>query len=274
MEDTMIPQTTAKETTQPTYLEILAHLGMTRHLGGWRSTRELATLCRIEKGENLLDVGCGVGRTSAWYAKHCGCRVVGVDLSPRMVEWAKETARREGVLGQMEFKAADASRLPFDDATFDAVICESVLGFVTDKADALREFIRVCKTGGYVGLNESTWLAAPVPDEIVRFLEMGGFSGAQLITVDEWSDILDSSGLQEVVMKTYHTSAQGDVVDRVRWFGITGLLRNIVHMRAYSAASLANRKTLTHYMTLSRRIPQNYWNFYGYGLYVGKKGPP
>ena len=192
----MTAQILTNETGQPTYLEILAYLGMTRHLGAWNSTKELATLCHIENGKHILEVGCGTGKTASWYAKRRGCRVIGVDLSPRMIEWAKETAQREGVLNQVEFKTADARQLPFDDATFDAVLCESVLGFVPDKANALREFIRVCKPGGYVGMNESTWLAAPVPHEIVETLATAGFSGAQLITLDEWSEILKYIGIE------------------------------------------------------------------------------
>jgi arsenite methyltransferase len=267
----MATQALADEIAQPTYLELLANLGMTRHLGAWNSTKELATLCHIEKGKYIIDVGCGTGKTSSWYAKRRGCRVVGIDLSPRMVEWAKETAKREGVLDQVEFRIADARRLPFDEATFDAVLCESVLGFVPDKAKALREFIRVCKPGGYVGINESTWLTAPVPSEIAEALETAGFSGAKLITLDEWREILNASGLKDIAMKTYPATARGDVIDRFRWFGITGILRNIVHMRTFAAASPANSAALKHFMTLSRRIPKNFWDFYGYGIYVGRK---
>ncbi len=157
------------------------------------------------------------------------------------------------------------------DATFDAVICESVLGFVPDKANALREFIRVCKPGGYVGMNETTWLTAPVPREIVESLETAGFSGAKLITLDEWREILNASGLQDIVMKTYRTSARGDVLDRLKWFGVTGILRKSAHMWAFAASSPANSAALKHYMTLSRRIPKNFYDYYGYGIYVGRK---
>ena len=258
----MTAQTLANETAQPTYLEILAYLGMTRHLGAWDATNELSAYCHIEKGEYVLDVGCGTGKTSAAFAKRRGCRVVGVDLSPRMIEWAKETAKHQGVPDKVEFRTADARQLPFDDATFDAVICDSVLGFVPDKSNALREFMRVCKPGGYVGMNETTWLTATVPPEIVESLETAGFSGAKLITLDEWRTILNTSGLKDIVMKTYHTTARGDVIDRFQWFGITGIVRNIVHMVAFAASSPANRAVLKHFMTLSRRMPKNFYDYY------------
>ncbi len=267
----MIAQALAPEVAQASYLEILAYLGMTRHLGAWSATKELASLCHIEQGQHILDVGCGAGKTSAWFAKRLGCRVVGVDLSPRMIEWAKETARRERVLDRIEFKTADAQQLPFDEATFDAVICESVLGFVPDKADALRELIRVCTLGGYVGLNESTWLTATVPPEIEESLEAAGFSGAKLITLDEWHALLNGSGLKDIVVQTYHTTARADVIDRMRWFGLGGVLRNIAHMIAFAASSPAHRAALKYYTTLSRHIPKNFYDYYGYGIYVGRR---
>lgn len=267
----MVTLAPPNETTHPSYLEILASLGMTRHLGAWNATKELARLCHIGKGKYILDVGCGIGKTACWFARRRGCRVVGVDVSPRMIEWAKQTARAEGVRDQTDFKAADACQLPFDHETFDAVTCESVLGFVPDKANTLRELIRVCKTGGYVGMNESTWLAEAVPPEIIGALEMGGFVGAKLNTVDEWRAILNASGLQDIVIKTYPTSANDDLMDRLKWFGFKGILRNILRMRAFAAASAANRAALTHFITLSRRIPSKFWDFYGYGSYVGRK---
>ncbi len=261
----------ANGTAQPSYLEILASLGMTRHLGGWKSTKEIASLCHIEKGMKVLDVGCGMGKTSAWYARQCGCFVVGVDLSPPMIEWAKEKARREHVLDRVNFKAADLRQLPFEDDAFDAVICESVLAFVIDKANALKELIRVCKPGRYVGLNESTWLTAAVPPEITTSLDSAGFAGAKLITAEEWRAIFNASGLQDTVLKSYHTTARGDVMDRVQWFGITGLLQNVSHMIAYAVSSPANRAALKHYVTLSRLMPKNFYDYYGYGIWAGRK---
>jgi arsenite methyltransferase len=267
----MATQTLANETAQPTYLEILAYLGATRHYGAWNATNELSALCHIEKGKSILDVGCGTGKTSSAFAKQRGCRVVGVDLSPRMIAWAKETAQREGVLNQVEFRTADAKQLPFDDATFDAVICESVLALVPDKTKALHEFIRVCKPGGYVGMNETTWLTVPVPPEMQAVMETAEFSSQKLVTLDEWRALLNASGLQDIVMKTYRTSARADTIDRIRWFGISGMLRNIANMRAFAKSSPANRAALDRYLSLSRRMPKKFYDYFGYGIFVGRK---
>ncbi|MDI6888137.1 MAG: class I SAM-dependent methyltransferase [Methanocellales archaeon] len=83
-------------------------------MGGLKATRELIELCHINKGKYVLDVGCGVGKTPCYVAKMYGCRVVGVDISERMVDRAKERAKREGVENRVEFRVADAQNLPFD----------------------------------------------------------------------------------------------------------------------------------------------------------------
>ncbi len=232
---------------QPTFFDFATEVDLTKHSFSLEVTEALIELCHIGKDTYVLDAGCGTGKTSASFAK------------------------REGVLGHVEFKTADARQLTFDDATFDAIICESVLGFVPDKADALRELIRVCKPGGYVGLNETTWLTATVPPEIEESLEAAGFSGAKLITLDERRTILSAAGLQDLVVKSYHNTSRGDVLDRFRWFGITGILRNIVHIVAFARSSPANRAVLKHFMTLSRRMPKDFYDYYGYAIYVGRK---
>lgn len=70
------------------------------------------------------------------------CRVVGVDISPRMVERSWERAHRERVTDRVEFRVADAQDLPFEDNWFDAVITESVTAFPEDKQEAVNEYVR------------------------------------------------------------------------------------------------------------------------------------
>jgi cyclopropane fatty-acyl-phospholipid synthase-like methyltransferase len=130
-----------RESTQ--FFDFAAEVGLTKHLGGVEATEQLAELCHIEPGKYVLDVGCGAGATPAYLARRHGCRVMGVDISQRMIGRAQETARREGVAGQTEFRVADAQDLPFDDDTFDTVITESVAAFPEDKQRAASEYVRV-----------------------------------------------------------------------------------------------------------------------------------
>jgi SAM-dependent methyltransferase len=88
----------------------------------------------------VLEVGCGWGELAAWIAKDTGAEVIATDLSPRMVD----LARRAGV----EARIADVQELPFEDASFDAVVAAWMLYHVPDLERGLSEIARVLRPGG------------------------------------------------------------------------------------------------------------------------------
>lgn len=103
----------------------------------------------IHKGETVLDVGCGAGVDSLVAAVMVGPtgKVIGIDLTPEMLERAKANLRAAD-LENVSYETASAEDLPFPDATFDVVISNGVLNLVTDKPKAMREILRVLKPGG------------------------------------------------------------------------------------------------------------------------------
>lgn len=187
---------------------------MTKHLGGLKATEQLVELCHIDQDKYVLVVGCGVGVTPRYLAQKYGCQVVGVDLSERMVERSRKRARREGVEERTEFEVADAQNLSFKDATFDTVICESLNAFIENKPKALSEYVRVIKPGGYVGLNEVTWLQAPPPD-LVKYLYR--IMSAEFLTGnDGWKQLLEGAGLRQTIALVYKTNALSQWANEVR----------------------------------------------------------
>ena len=125
------------------FLDMQAHVGITKHVGGIEATDELLSLCHIQDAHEVLNVGCGIGVGSAYIAKKYHCRVVGVDISEQMITWSRRRARQERVEDKVEFRTADVLDLPFEADRFDVVFAESVLIFVEDKAPAIRECVRV-----------------------------------------------------------------------------------------------------------------------------------
>jgi len=103
----------------------------------------------LAPGERVLDVACGTGLVALAAADTVGAsgRVVGVDLSGRMVEVARERARARGLPGA-RFARMDAERLVLGDASFDVVTCALGLMYVSDPARALAEMTRVLRPGG------------------------------------------------------------------------------------------------------------------------------
>lgn len=111
-------------------------------------------------GRRLLDVGCGDG-TYAIAAAGAGAQVTAVDRSDRMLEAARVRAGKAGA--DIRFERADASRLPFDDGSFDVVLAVTVLFFIEDAARVVEEAARVLGAGGRLVLADlnrfSIWAA-------------------------------------------------------------------------------------------------------------------
>jgi ubiquinone/menaquinone biosynthesis C-methylase UbiE len=95
-------------------------------------------------GKSLLDLGCGAGETSVYFALQ-GAAVTAVDLSPGMIAVGKRLAAKHGA--RVDFLTAPAETLPFPDASFDLVFGNGVLHHV-ELVPALREIRRVLKPGG------------------------------------------------------------------------------------------------------------------------------
>lgn len=101
-------------------------------------------------GERVLDVGSGPGFLAADLAER-GARVEGVDLSEDMVRTAGER------FPSLRFRTGEATSLPFDNSSFDAVTCTQVLEYVADVGAALAEFRRVLEPGGRVAIIDTDW---------------------------------------------------------------------------------------------------------------------
>jgi ubiquinone/menaquinone biosynthesis C-methylase UbiE len=252
------------------FFDFAAEVGFTKHIGGIEATEELVELCHITADSYVLDVGCGAGATAAYLVKQHGCRVVGVDILPRMVERARETARRESVTGQTEFRVADAQDLPFDDATFDAVITESVAAFPEDKQQAANEYARVTKPGGYVGLNESTWLQAPPPPEMVAWVSQEVGAQVKPLTREEWVGLLEAAGLEEVTARVDRLDTRQEAGRMMRRYGCLGMLRVWGRMLRLYAKNAAYRGFLKR-IRQGGITPEHIDEYFGYGLYVGRK---
>jgi ubiquinone/menaquinone biosynthesis C-methylase UbiE len=110
---------------------------------------ELCEALDLRSGQKVLDVAAGNGNVSLAAARRW-CDVVSTDYVPSLLERGRARAAAEGL--SIEFKHADAEALGFADATFDAVVSTFGVMFTPNQDQAAAELLRVCKSGGKIGL--------------------------------------------------------------------------------------------------------------------------
>lgn len=243
------------------YFEIQSKIGITKHMGGLKATRELLKLCRVDDSDYLLVVGSGNGVSAIKIHQFTGCKVMGIDISPEMVERAREKDE-PGV----EFIVGDAENIAFPDNTFDVVISESVTGF-THKLRSISEYHRVLKSGGYLGLNEVTWLVDPSPemDEYCRRV-----MGLEAETREGWLSFLEEDGFKDIKSSLCSMNqwkqVLGDLeLQSMDFFRIWGRFFHLyLHEREY-------RRSVHQLAWEALHIPRGFSRYLGYGLYVGRK---
>lgn len=118
------------------------------HIRGMLATAELAEAAGIEGSTRVLDIGCGIGGPARYLAAKLGCQVTGVDLSPAFVDAANYLTARSGLADRAIFRVANALRVPFEDAAFDAVFLQHVAMNVEDRDALYAEVGRVLAPGG------------------------------------------------------------------------------------------------------------------------------
>lgn len=144
--------------------------------------------------EDALDVGCGTGPVIALLAeKYPEKHFVGLDITPAMIN----AAQAKG-LSNAEFVVGDAEDLPFDDSSFDAVLCSNSFHHYPNPEAFLREARRVLRSGGKLILRDYTsndlvvWLMNTFELPLAR---LAGHGDVQILKVSEFRELVEAAGL-------------------------------------------------------------------------------
>lgn len=146
----------------------------------------LAMLPRPHPGATLLDVGCGTGHWSRFFAE-CGYTVVGVDVAKEMIR----VAQAHNPAG-IRYRVADARDLPFRDGSFDVVAAIATIEFVPDVHAALREMLRCLRAGGSLVIGVLNSLAPINRDRLAAGKQP--YASGRLLASDELRKLLAPYG--------------------------------------------------------------------------------
>jgi SAM-dependent methyltransferase len=155
-------------------------------------------LAGLKEGEAVLDLGSGGGIDCFLAASKVGPggKVVGVDMTPEMIERARENARKANIKN-VEFRLGEIEDIPVEDGSVDVVISNCVINLSPDKPKVFREVYRVLKPGGRIAISDIA-LLKELPKKIRESIEayIGCIAGA--ITMEEYRKAVEASGLEDV----------------------------------------------------------------------------
>jgi ubiquinone/menaquinone biosynthesis C-methylase UbiE len=155
-------------------------------------------LASLKEGETVIDLGSGAGFDCFLAAKRVGERgkVIGVDMTPEMIDKARETARK-GKYQNVEFRLGEIENLPVADGTVDVVISNCVINLSPDKKRVFEEAFRALKPGGRLMVSDIV-LSKELPEIIKKNIQayIGCLSGAEM--KDKYLKMIENAGFQGV----------------------------------------------------------------------------
>jgi SAM-dependent methyltransferase len=237
------------------------------HPGGQEATQTLLEMCGLDATSRVLDVGCGSGSTACTIAVDYGSHVYGIDISEVMIAKARERARRSGLMEKLEFRVADVFDLPFEDDWFDVVILESVLTPLPgDKKQALKEIVRVLRSGGKVGANEGIVDPGTPPEIMALLTEHPAFYGH--FTPETLRDLFEGSGLEVLEIRE---AKDIDIPQATKGIGLGGLLKFMIQVYPKLVLRLIRDERIRAARNIDDQLTKMSEEHMGYALIVGQK---
>jgi arsenite methyltransferase len=156
------------------------------------------TLASLTPGQTVLDLGSGAGLDCFFAAKKVGKtgKVIGVDMTPEMIERARSSAKRMNITN-VEFRQGFIEDLPVESDIVDVIISNCVINLSPDKSKVFAETFRVLKPGGKLAVSDIV-TDGPLPDEVKKSLSAWAGCVAGAVEAKDYIGMMEAVGFTNV----------------------------------------------------------------------------
>jgi len=239
-------------------------MGQQIHIGGFRSSQDLAERAGIRPGMSGVDLCCCTGAGMRFLVRFRGvARMHGVDATPAMIERGQRRCREEGLADRIAFTLADSCRTGLPAAAVDFVWGEDAWCYVVDKRQLLAEAARLVKPGGVIAFTD--WIEGPrglTDDEARRWLRFMKFPSVQ--DLEGYAGLLAQQGCE--VLAAEDTGRFAPYVDLYLNMLNMQLTYDALHIIGFDAAlleSLAAEMAFLQQLAHAGKVAQ--------GLFVARR---
>jgi SAM-dependent methyltransferase len=165
-------------------------------------------IASLQPGETVLDLGSGAGLDCFLAARQVGSagKVIGVDMTPEMVQRSRDNARSGG-FDNVEFRLGEIEHLPAADRSVDVILSNCVINLSPDKPLVFREAYRVLKDSGRLAISD-TVAVQNLPEDIKNDLDLYSSCISGAASIDDLQDILAESGFDEIQIEVKKKSSE------------------------------------------------------------------
>ena len=200
------------------------------------------TLASLEPGQTVLDLGSGAGLDCFFAAKKVGetGHVIGVDMTPEMIERARSSVDRLNIQN-VEFRQGFLEDLPVESSTVDVIISNCVINLAPDKSKVFAEAFRVLKPGGKFAVSDIV-TDGPLPDSVKQSLSAWAGCVAGAVEAKDYVSMMESMGFTNISItpvffeKETIDSAISDMGNAIE---LKTISRDDVYKAVYSAKIMA-----------------------------------
>jgi arsenite methyltransferase len=196
------------------------------------------TLASLTSGQTVIDLGSGAGLDCILAAQKVGetGHVIGVDMTPEMIERARKNVKKLG-LKNVEFRPGYLEKLPVENDTADVIISNCVINLSPDKEKVFQEAFRVLKPGGKLAVSDIV-TEGPLPEPIKQSLSAWAGCVAGAVDAKDYIHTMEAVGFTNISVnpvffdKETVDSALADMGDLV---GLKTISRDEIYKAVYSA---------------------------------------